>query len=203
MDGHTLMLLKIYCSDGVVRIGEGTPIAGMAYWLESPESMKLAIDACFAPAMIGMDATRIERLMGDVGKLLKFTHFSNSTLDTALLDAHGKRLSVPVSELLGGRHVDHAYPRTYGCEYPGRHGGRGRRRDQGARKKAYSQELQRSGKWAPYLALVGEYGNYIVFDVESNAELHDIMTGLPLLPYMMTDVTHLCSHPSSMRDDDA
>ncbi|BCZ84925.1 hypothetical protein PTKU64_86000 [Paraburkholderia terrae] len=48
MDEHTLMLLKIYCSDGVVRIGEGTPIAGMAYWPESPESMKLAIDACFS-----------------------------------------------------------------------------------------------------------------------------------------------------------
>lgn len=53
MYGQTLMLVKVYCSDGIVGIGEGTTIAGMAYGPESPEAMKLAIDAYFAPAMIG------------------------------------------------------------------------------------------------------------------------------------------------------
>jgi len=60
MYGQTLMLVKVYCSDGVVGVGEGTTIAGMAYGAESPESMKLAIDAYFAPAMIGQDATLIQ-----------------------------------------------------------------------------------------------------------------------------------------------
>ncbi|WP_322049627.1 muconolactone Delta-isomerase family protein, partial [Paraburkholderia sp. J67] len=45
-----------------------------------------------------------------------------------------------------------------------------------AREKAYSQELQRSGKWRHIWRLVGEYANYSVFDVESNTELHDILT---------------------------
>ncbi|MCC8395933.1 muconate/chloromuconate family cycloisomerase [Paraburkholderia sp. MMS20-SJTR3] len=103
MYGQTLMLVKVYCSDGVVGIGEGTTIAGMAYGPESPEAMKLAIDAYFAPAMIGKDATRIQALMAHLGKLVKVNHFSKSALETALLDAHGKRLGVPVSELLGGR----------------------------------------------------------------------------------------------------
>jgi muconate cycloisomerase len=103
MYGQTLMLVKVYCSDGVVGIGEGTTIAGMAYGPESPESMKLAIDAYFAPAMIGKDATRIQALMAYLGKLVKVSHFSKSALETALLDAQGKRLGVPVSELLGGR----------------------------------------------------------------------------------------------------
>jgi muconolactone D-isomerase len=71
-----------------------------------------------------------------------------------------------------------------------------------AREKAYSQDLQRSGKWRHIWRLVGEYANYSIFDVESNAELHDILSGLPLFPYMKISVTPLCRHPSSIRDDD-
>jgi muconolactone D-isomerase len=71
------------------------------------------------------------------------------------------------------------------------------------REKAYSQELQRSGKWRHIWRLVGEYANYSIFDVRSNAELHDILSGLPLFPYMKISVTPLCRHPSSIRDDDA
>ncbi|QJP54459.1 muconate/chloromuconate family cycloisomerase [Bordetella holmesii] len=106
MYGQTLMLVKVYCSDGIVGIGEGTPIAGMAYGPESPEAMKLSIDAYFAPAMIGQDATRIQELMADLGKRVKVNHFAKSALETALLDAQGKRLGVSVSELLGGRRRD-------------------------------------------------------------------------------------------------
>jgi muconolactone D-isomerase len=72
-----------------------------------------------------------------------------------------------------------------------------------AREKAYSQELQRSGKWRHIWRLAGEYANFSIFDVESNAELHDILTGLPLFPYMKISVTPLCRHPSSVRDGDA
>ncbi|WP_250536516.1 muconate/chloromuconate family cycloisomerase [Caballeronia sp. AZ10_KS36] len=106
MHGQTLMLVKVFCSDGVVGIGEGATIAGMAYGPESPESMKLAVDAYLAPAAIGRDATRIQALMAHLGKLVKLNHFAKSALETALLDAHGKRLGVPVSELLGGRRRD-------------------------------------------------------------------------------------------------
>jgi muconolactone D-isomerase len=72
-----------------------------------------------------------------------------------------------------------------------------------AREKAYSQGLQRSGKWRHIWRLAGEYANFSIFDVESNAELHDILTALPLFPYMKISVTPLCRHPSSVRDDDA
>ncbi|HEY9273794.1 muconate/chloromuconate family cycloisomerase [Achromobacter sp.] len=106
MHGQTMMLVKLYCSDGIVGIGEGTTIAGMAYGPESPEAMKLSIDAYFAPAMIGRDATRIQALMVNLGKLIKVNHFAKSAIETALLDAQGKRLGVPISELLGGRHRD-------------------------------------------------------------------------------------------------
>lgn len=71
-----------------------------------------------------------------------------------------------------------------------------------AREKAYSQDLQRSGKWRHIWRVAGEYANYSVFDVGSIQELHDILTGLPLFPYMKIAVTPLCRHPSSVRDDD-
>lgn len=103
MYGQTLMLVKVYCSDGIVGIGEGTTIAGMAYGPESPEAMKLAIDAYFAPAMIGKNATQIQALMAHLSKLVKVNHFAKCALETALLDAQGKRLGVPLTELLGGR----------------------------------------------------------------------------------------------------
>ncbi|WP_199258134.1 muconate/chloromuconate family cycloisomerase [Paracoccus binzhouensis] len=106
MNGQTLMLVKIRCSDGVIGIGEGTTIGGLAYGGESPESMKLAIDTYVAAAMLGQDATRIQALMARIGKLVKENRFAKSAVETALLDAHGKRLGLPVSELLGGRRRD-------------------------------------------------------------------------------------------------
>lgn len=72
-----------------------------------------------------------------------------------------------------------------------------------ARERAYSQELQRSGKWRHIWRLVGGYANFSVFDVSSNAELHDLLSALPLFPYMKVEVTPLCRHPSSVRDGDA
>lgn len=106
MNGQTLMLVKIHCSDGVVGIGEGTTIGGMAYGGESPEGMRLAIDTYFAPVLVGQDATRVQVLMARLGKMVKENRFAKSAVETALLDAHGKRLGLPVSELLGGRRRD-------------------------------------------------------------------------------------------------
>jgi muconolactone D-isomerase len=68
-----------------------------------------------------------------------------------------------------------------------------------AREKAYAQELQRSGKWQQLHRVVGEYANYSVFDVDSHDELHAILSGLPLFPYMTMNVTALAHHPSSIR----
>ena len=68
-----------------------------------------------------------------------------------------------------------------------------------AREKAYSQDLQRKGKWPQLHRVVGEYANYSILDVESNDELHELLSGLPLFPYMQLKVTPLARHPSSIR----
>ena len=67
------------------------------------------------------------------------------------------------------------------------------------REKAYSQELQRSGKWAHIWRIVGQYSNISVFDVESSDELHEILWNLPLFPYMNVEVMPLKKHGSSIR----
>jgi len=67
-----------------------------------------------------------------------------------------------------------------------------------AREKTYSQQLQRSGKWPHLWRIVGEYSNISIFDVESTDELHDLLSGLPLFPYMDVTVTPLATHPSDV-----
>lgn len=67
-----------------------------------------------------------------------------------------------------------------------------------AEEKAYSQDLQRSGKWPHIWRVVGQYANYSVFDVESNEELHNLLSALPLFPYMQISVTPLATHPSAI-----
>ena len=72
------------------------------------------------------------------------------------------------------------------------------RADVVAREKAYSQELQRAGRWPHLWRIVGEYANISIFDVESNDELHELLSGLPLFPYMTIRVTPLATHPSAI-----
>lgn len=67
-----------------------------------------------------------------------------------------------------------------------------------AREKAYSQQLHHDGRWPHIWRVVGEYANYSVFDVASNDELHELLQGLPLFPYMDIQVTPLARHPSAI-----
>jgi muconate cycloisomerase len=103
MHRQTVTLVRLHCSDGIVGIGEGTTIGGLAYGEESPEGIKLAIDTYFAPLLIGCDASRPAEAMARIGKNIVGNRFAKSAVETALLDAWGKRLGLPISELLGGR----------------------------------------------------------------------------------------------------
>lgn len=67
-----------------------------------------------------------------------------------------------------------------------------------ARELAYAQQLQHDGRWRHLWRVVGEYANYSVFDVSSNDELHDVLSQLPLFPFMKIEVTPLARHPSSI-----
>ncbi len=106
LQGQTLMLVRLFCSDGSDGIGEGTTIGGLAYGAESPEGMKLAVDTYFAPLLIGADANGVPALMARINKAIRDNRFAKCAIETALYDALGKRRGLPVSELLGGRLVE-------------------------------------------------------------------------------------------------
>ena len=72
-----------------------------------------------------------------------------------------------------------------------------------AREKAYSQDLQRRGKWRHIWRIAGQYANVSIFDVADNARLHEILSGLPLFPFMTITVMPLLRHPSAIRADDS
>ena len=60
-----------------------------------------------------------------------------------------------------------------------------------AAEKARFQQLQASGVWRHIWRVVGQYSNVSIFDVETNAQLHDLLTTLPLSPIMTMTVTAL------------
>jgi muconolactone D-isomerase len=71
----------------------------------------------------------------------------------------------------------------------------------GVREHDRAAELQRQGKWLHLWRVVGQWANVSIFQVESPAELHDILDSLPLRPFMEVAVTALCRHPGSLKEE--
>ena len=67
-----------------------------------------------------------------------------------------------------------------------------------ASEREIAQGLQRDGRWRHLWRIAGRYANASVFDVASPDELHDLLSGLPLFPYMDITVTALARHPSAI-----
>ena len=67
-----------------------------------------------------------------------------------------------------------------------------------AAERTKAIEIQKSGKWPHLWRVVGKYSNISIFDVESDDELHQLLSSLPLFPYMTIQVTPLARHPSAI-----
>ena len=61
-----------------------------------------------------------------------------------------------------------------------------------------AKELQLQHKWIHLWRIAGKYANISIFDVESPAELHEILSSLPLYPFMEIEIAALCHHPGSL-----
>lgn len=110
MRSQSIVLVRIRTSDGIEGIGEGTTIGGLSYGEESPEGIKLAIDTYFEPVLETCDLSRVAQTMGTIRKHIAGNHIAKCAVETALLDAAGKRLGVPVSELIAGGRVRDRMP---------------------------------------------------------------------------------------------
>src|SRR5919108_5372438 len=67
-----------------------------------------------------------------------------------------------------------------------------------ARERAYSQALQRDGRWPHLWRVAGRYVNVSVLDVASVDELHELLSGLPLFPSLDIRVRPLARHPNAI-----
>ncbi|MCE8022104.1 muconate cycloisomerase family protein [Halomonas sp. MCCC 1A11036] len=104
---QTMVIVRLRDSDGVEGLGEGTTIGGLAYGPESPESIKRNIDAYLAPLLIGQPADNLNVLRARLARHARGNSIAKSALETALLDAQGKRVGLPVAALLGGARQTH------------------------------------------------------------------------------------------------
>lgn len=103
MNHQTLVLVRLQCSDGIEGWGEATTIGGLAYGEESPESIKANIDTYIAPLLEGQDASAVAKQLARVASQVQGNRFAKCAIETALYDAHARRLGQPLSELFGGR----------------------------------------------------------------------------------------------------
>jgi muconate cycloisomerase len=110
MHAQSMVLLRLTDSDGASGLGEGTTIGGLSYGDESPEGIKLAIDTYIAPLLQDQDISQIGAVMARINKHVAGNHIAKCAVETALLDLQGKRLGVPVSELIGGGRRRDAFP---------------------------------------------------------------------------------------------
>lgn len=69
-----------------------------------------------------------------------------------------------------------------------------------ARERETSQKWQKSGKWVYLWRVAGQYSNVSVIEAESPEEFHQIVSSLPLFPYMTIKVKSLCKHPNAVRE---
>jgi muconolactone D-isomerase len=59
-------------------------------------------------------------------------------------------------------------------------------------------EIQEAGKWPHLWRVAGRFANVSIFDVDGPDELHELVSSLPLYPYMDVQVTALARHPGSI-----
>ena len=96
------VIVRIKLANGVEGIGEAATLGGPRWSEESVEAMKANIDAYLAPAILGARADRFEAAGLRMDDAAKRNNAAKAAIETALFDAVGKTLGLPVSALLGG-----------------------------------------------------------------------------------------------------
>jgi len=81
------MVVRPQLSDGIIGLGEGATIAGLASGPESPEGMRLTLDTSIAPLLLGADPTCIAPPMAKIGKVAKRDHFTKCASRRRLMTA--------------------------------------------------------------------------------------------------------------------
>ena len=100
---QSVVLVRIRFSDGSEGWGEGASIGGLSYGPESVESIKMAVDAYLAPALVGRDGDAIAANSAHMDKVVKGNPIARAAVECALWDGLGRRSNLSVAQLFGGR----------------------------------------------------------------------------------------------------
>ncbi|RGP35426.1 muconate/chloromuconate family cycloisomerase [Pseudotabrizicola alkalilacus] len=103
MRAQAVVLVRMRFSDGSEGLGEGASIGGLSYGSESVESIKIAIDAYIAPALLGMNADGIAAATARMEKVVRGNPIARAAVECALWDGLGRRSGLSVAQLFGGR----------------------------------------------------------------------------------------------------
>lgn len=100
------VIVQLWLSNGASGFGEAATIGGPSWNEESPESIRHAIGAYLAPAVIGQDGSRFEAVTARMDAACKGNMFAKSAVEMALIDAVARSLDLPAWQLLGGKRHD-------------------------------------------------------------------------------------------------
>ncbi len=96
------VIVRLRLGNGVEGIGEAATLGGPRWAEESVEAIKANIDAYLAPALLGRRADLFVAAGAVMAAAAKRNYAAKAAIETALFDAVGKTLGLPVSALLGG-----------------------------------------------------------------------------------------------------
>lgn len=99
---QSYVIVEVTLANGATGIGEAATLGGPRWSEESVEAIKANVDAHLAPALIGQPAHRFESATALLDGAAKRNNAAKAAIDTALYDAVGHTLGVPVAQLLGG-----------------------------------------------------------------------------------------------------
>ena len=100
-DTSPFLLVKVHTDAGLVGLGEASCTPRWSG--EDQVSAAHFIETYFAPALAGLDPTRVEEGSEAVFPLVAGNYFTKAAVEMALWDLAGKAAGKPVYELLGGR----------------------------------------------------------------------------------------------------
>ncbi len=103
------VIVRIHTDTGLVGYGEATPLADWggdfnSYAGETPATVRHVVAELLGPALVGADPFDIERIAERMDDVIKGHTYAKAAIEMALYDLQGKRCSLPVYRLLGGRY---------------------------------------------------------------------------------------------------
>jgi len=96
------VIVRLRLANGVEGIGEAATLGGPRWAEESVEAIKANIDTYLAPALLGRRADLFVAAAAVMAAAAKRNYAAKAAIETAMFDAVGKTLGLPVSALLGG-----------------------------------------------------------------------------------------------------